>query len=82
MRREQILGVERLVRTRSESGSLDLRLGTAAGTVAVSLRETHSFARRRGRRDSALQEAAGVLVSIVRTDAFLQAAGERRIAVS
>jgi hypothetical protein len=82
MRREQILGVERLVRTRSEAGFLDLRLGTAAGTIGIALLETHPFARRRGRRDSALQEAAGVLVSIVRTNAFLQSAGERRIAVS
>jgi hypothetical protein len=82
MRREQIRGVERLVRTRSETGFLDLRLGTAAGTVAIALRETHPFARRRGRRDSALQEAAGVLVSIVRVGAFLRAAGDRRIAIS
>jgi hypothetical protein len=82
MRREYIVGVERLVRTRSETGSLDLRLGTAAGTIAVSLRETHPFARRKGRRDSTLQESAGVLVSIVRPDAFLQAAGGRRIEVS
>jgi hypothetical protein len=82
MRREQILGVERSPRTRSETGFLDLRLGTAAGTVAISLHETHPFARRRGRRDSALQEAAGVLVSIVRVGAFLEAANDRRIAIS
>jgi len=82
MRREHIVSVERLVRTRSESGSLDLRLGTAAGTIAVELNETHPFARRRGRRDAAMQEAAGVLVSIIRADAFLAAAGERRIPVS
>jgi hypothetical protein len=81
MRREHVLGVERLARTRSVPGSLDLRLGTAAGTIAVSLRETHPFARRRGRRDSALEEAAGVLVSIVRADAFLVAAGERHISI-
>jgi hypothetical protein len=82
MRREQILGVERLLRTRSEVGFLDLRLGTATGTVGISLRETHPFACRRGRRDSALQESAGVLVSIVSIDGFLQAAGARRIAIS
>ncbi len=79
IRREQILGVEQLPRARSVPGSLDLRLGTVAGTIAVSLHEPYPFAHRRGRRDAAIEEARGILVATVRPDAFVQAAGARRI---
>jgi hypothetical protein len=81
MRREQILGVERLPRARSVPDSLDLRLGTVAGTVAVSLHEPYPFAHRRGRRDAAIEEATGILVATVRPDEFVQAAGARRITI-
>ena len=60
---------------------LDLRLGTLAGTVVLSLREPVSFARRRGRHDAELRDAEVVLVSTVRADALVRTAVERRLAV-
>jgi hypothetical protein len=81
MRREQIAGV---VRAPDETfdGVIDLRLGSAAGTVRVTLRAAQSFARRRGRREAELHDASGVLVSTVLTGAFIEAAGARRIATA
>jgi hypothetical protein len=81
MRREVIDRVERSPHEQSEPGAVDLRLGSLAGTIAISLREPQSFVRRRGRRDSQLLEAGAALVSSVRTDAFVREAGARRIAI-
>jgi hypothetical protein len=83
MRREQILSVKRSRDARSMvEGGLDLRLGTLPGTIALSLREPQSFARRRGRRDSELRDADVVFVATVRADALVRTASERRIAVA
>jgi hypothetical protein len=81
MRRENVAVVERAPRTlRGET--IDLRLGSAAGTVRVGLHEPQSFGRRRGRRTLTLQDADGVLVSAVQAGTFLRDAGARRIGVS
>jgi hypothetical protein len=81
MRREQIA---RVVRAPDEvtAGVLDLRLGSPAGTVLVTLRAAQSFACRRGRRGGEIRDAEEILVSTVLTGAFIQAAGNRRIAVA
>jgi hypothetical protein len=81
MRREQIEGVVRAPDAAFD-GVIDLRLGSPAGTVLVTLRAAHSFARRRGRREAELRDASGVLVSTVLTEAFIEAAGARRIATA
>jgi hypothetical protein len=81
MRREQI----RSVRRSPEDGTgppLDLRLGTLAGTIVLSLRESQSFARRRGRHDAEIHDADIVLVSTVRADALVRTASERRLAIA
>jgi hypothetical protein len=81
MRREQISGVERAP-SAAPDDVLDLRLGSAAGTVGVMLRAPQTFPRRRGRRATELQDADAILVSTVLTDAFISAAGARRIATA
>jgi hypothetical protein len=80
MRREEIAQV-RALDGRAAHG-LDLRLGTRAGTVEITLRAPQSFARRRGRRDAELCDAGVVLVSTVRTAAFVATAADRRIATA
>jgi hypothetical protein len=79
MRREQILAVERAPAT-APADVLDLRLGSATGTIEVRLQVAQSFAGRRGRREMELRDADAILVSTVLTGAFMQAAGARRIA--
>jgi len=81
MRREQIAGVERGP-TAMPDVVLDLRLGSPTGTVGVTLRAAQTFARRRGRRETVLQDADAILVSTVLTGAFMSAAGARRIATA
>lgn len=81
MRREVIERVERSPHEAVGPDAVDLRLGSLAGTIAISLHVPQTFARRRGRHDSALHEAGGAVVSTVRTDAFVREAGARRIAV-
>jgi hypothetical protein len=80
MRREEIAQV-RALDGRAAHG-LDLRLGTRAGTVEITLRAPQSFARRRGRRDAELCDAGVVLVSTVRTATFVATAADRRIATA
>jgi hypothetical protein len=82
MRRELIAGLGREPIGGAAGDALDLRLGTRAGTIELALREPHTFARRRGRRDSELQHADVVLVSTVRASALVTLAGERRIATA
>ena len=82
MRREQIARIGRVGEGRPEAEALDLRLGTRAGTIEISLRAPQTFARRRGRRDSELHDADVVLVAAVRTAALVTTAGERRIATA
>jgi hypothetical protein len=81
MRREEIAQV-RALEGQPPEGALDLRLGTRAGTIEITLRAPQSFARRRGRRDAGLCDADVVLVSTVRTAAFVATAAERRIATA
>jgi hypothetical protein len=78
MRRENIELVERAPRTlRGET--LDLRLGSAAGTICIALVAAQSFPRRRGRHTTALQDADTLLVSAVQAGPFMRDAGARRI---
>ena len=81
MRREQILEIERAPAS-APADVVDLRLGSAAGTVGVRLRVAQSFARRRGRRAMELCDADAILVSTVLTGEFIEAAGTRRIATA
>ena len=81
MRREVMLAVSRAARDSKDVEPLDLRLGTLAGTVVLTLREPVSFARRRGRHDAELRDAEVVLVSTVRADTLVRTAIERRLAV-
>ena len=81
MRREEIAQV-RALEGQPPDGALDLRLGTRAGTIEITLRAPQSFARRRGRNDAALCDADVVLVSTVRTAAFVATAAVRRIATA
>jgi len=82
MRREVIDRVGRAAGIPSNPGVVDLRLGSLAGTIAIGLNTPQSFARRRGRRDATMHDAHFVLVSTVRTNAFVRQAGSRRIPVS
>ena len=81
MRREQIKSVRRTP-TDTAVAPLDLRLGTPGGTIVLSLHEPLSFARRRGRHDAELHDAETVMISTVRADALVRAAGERRLAIA
>lgn len=82
MRREHIGGLRRVPVGTGAGDALDLRLGNQAGSVELALREPQSFARRRGRRDSELVNAAAVFVSTIRTAELVRLAGERRIAIA
>jgi hypothetical protein len=82
MRREEIALIRRADSGQPAAAALDLRLGTRSGTIEITLRAPHSFARRKGRHDAALADADVVLVATVRTDAFVTTAGERRIATT
>ncbi len=82
MRREQIRGVQRTPDDATGAPPLDLRLGTLAGTIVLTLRDPQSFARRRGRRDAELHDAAIVLISTVRADALVRTVNERRLAIA
>jgi hypothetical protein len=79
MRREHIAGLGREPVGHRADDALDLRLGTQAGTIELTLDAPQSFARRRGRRDSELHDAGVVLVSTTRPAALVTLAGERRI---
>ena len=83
MRREQIARIGHLRNGESPpQGALDLRLGSRAGTVELTLREPQSFARRRGRHDAELCDTGVVLVAAGRAAAFVTTAGERHIATA
>lgn len=59
--------------------TLDLRLGTSVGSVALRVREPQPFARRRGRVDAQIVHPAQVLVATVRAREFIESAGARRL---
>jgi hypothetical protein len=79
IRREHIAGLGRQPVGYAAGAALDLRLGTQAGTIELTLPEPQSFPRRRGRRDAEIREADVVLVSTNRPAALVALAGERRI---
>ena len=81
MRREQITGVRRSLDDPAVT-PLDLRLGTPAGTIVLSLREPQSFARRRGRHDAEIHDAEIILISTVRADELVRTAATRRLAIA
>jgi hypothetical protein len=82
VRRNEVAGLRRVrgVGATNAPGTLDLRLGTVAGTVALSVRAPQPFARRRGRHDAVIEEPSTVLVAVVRATEALDVAGTRRIA--
>jgi hypothetical protein len=82
MRREHVAALRRDSEADATADALDLRLGTQAGTLVLTLNREQSFARRRGRRDAELRDAGVVLVSTVRPAAVVTLAGERRIATA
>jgi hypothetical protein len=79
IRREHIAGLGREPAGYAADDALDLRLGTQTGTIELTLHAPQPFARRRGRHDSQLRDAAAVLVSTTRPAALVTLAGERRI---
>ena len=81
MRRENIDLVDRASRT-LRGQAIDLRLGSAAGTICITLVAPQPFARRRGRHALAREDADTVLVSAVQAAAFMRDAGARRITVA
>jgi hypothetical protein len=81
VRRHEIATL-RLTGTAPPEGALDLRLGTAASSVLLATHVPHAFARRRGRGDATIIEAATVLVSVVRAGDLVKLAAERRIPTS
>ena len=82
MRREVIGSVARRIAGDPHTEPLDLRLGTAAGTVALSLRAPQSFPRRHGRHDVVLHDADALLVATVRPDELIRTAMQRHISVA
>jgi hypothetical protein len=79
MRRAAIGAIERVPGVARPGHTLDLRLGTVAGGIEITLREPVAFAPRRGRRDAELVEPAALAVAVVRPGALLARARERRI---
>jgi hypothetical protein len=77
--RERVARIERVDVLGAPKGTLDLRLGTAFGTVALRLREPVTFLHRRARRAGELVSPTTVLVAPLRPDALLRAASRRRI---
>ena len=80
MRRENITRLEHVREPRGSDATLDLRLGTHAGTIEIRLDAPQTFGRRRGRKDSDLRDTADVLVAPVQVAGVLALAAERRIA--
>jgi len=81
VRREQISALKRTTKTDLVAGALDLRLGTLAGSVQLSLAEPAEFGRRRGRARAEIVATRLVAVAIVRADDALAQARTRRIKV-
>ncbi len=79
VRRDSVRRVRRVPGRSFPDGVLDLRLGTLVGGVEIALDPPVTFGRRRGRADSHLVEAADVVVTTTRPDAFLALAAQRRL---
>jgi len=80
--RERITGLARSDVLRPPPDALDLRLGTALGTVELLLREPVTFFHRRARRAGELVSPARVLFAPLRPGALLAAAARRRVVSS
>ena len=78
VRRDEIAQVAR-VPAAAMPDTLDLRLGTLAGGVAVTLSAPVAFARRRGRARATLVETRTVVVALARPRALLALARARRL---
>lgn len=79
VRREKITSLRRTNRTDLPAGALDLRLGTLAGDIAVTLSDDVTFTRRRGRENAELVNPSVVVVAAVAADAAVALAQQRRI---
>jgi hypothetical protein len=80
--RERVARLERSDVLAAPDGALDLRLGTALGTVALHLRQPVTFLHRRARAEGALVSPTTVLVAPLRPRALLTAAARRRLPVA
>jgi hypothetical protein len=80
--RERVASLERSDLLAAPEGALDLRLGTALGTVALHLRQPVTFLHRRARTEGALVSPTTVLVAPLRPRALLAAAARRRLPVA
>jgi hypothetical protein len=79
VRREQIEHFGRLGATALGGQSLDLRVGTLIGGVALELSEPIDFGRRRGRKNAEMVAATLVAVAVVGADDAVVTARSRRI---
>lgn len=76
--RDTIASADRIKIAQAPAGALDLRLGTALGSVEVRLREPATFARRRG-RDAETVQTSDFLVAPLRPAELLAAARDHGI---
>ncbi len=79
VRRELITTLRRTASTTLPAAALDLRLGTIAGGVQLTLTEPVEFGRRRGRVNAEIVAPQVVAVAVVRADAAVARARTRRI---
>lgn len=79
VRREQIVSLRRTTSTALPADALDLRLGTLAGSMQMSLAERVDFGRRRGRADAAIVSTLTLAIAVVRAGDALAWARTRRI---
>jgi hypothetical protein len=79
VRREQIVSLRRTATAKLPASALDLRLGTLAGGVRIELSEPVEFGRRQGRADAEIISTQLLAVAVVRADAALAQARQRRI---
>jgi hypothetical protein len=82
LRRDEIASIRRTTRTSVDEGTLDLRLGTIPGGVAIALHEPYQFGRRRGRNRGEVVAAVGAVIAVVRADALLALAAARHLNVA
>jgi hypothetical protein len=79
VRREHISSLRRTATAAPGADALDLRLGTLAGSIEIDLSEPVEFGRRRGRRNADVVAPRLLAVAVVRADAAVARARQRRI---
>lgn len=79
VRREHIAALRRVETTALPGGTLDLRLGTLGGGVAMDLSEPVEFGRRRGRGSAEVVSPQRIALAVVRADTAIAQARKRRI---